>query len=121
MTLVFAYGTSAELIKYSPVLKMLENHKDVQLWSTSQQGATVIAFEDRYGIKEIKRLSNNPEQSREKRSQVPKWALTVAIRAFKFKKERGRLPEMSSADAWEKKMAEGAAAFVRFKDEGRYD
>jgi hypothetical protein len=28
---------------------------------------------------------------------------------------------MSSADAWEKKMAEGAAAFVRFKDEGRYD
>ena len=84
MTLVFAYGTSAELIKYSPVLKILKNHKDVQLWSTSQQGATVIAFEERYGIKEITRLSNNPEQSLEKRSQVPKWALTVALRAFKL-------------------------------------
>jgi hypothetical protein len=28
---------------------------------------------------------------------------------------------MTSTDAWEKRMAEGAAAFVRFKDEGRYD
>lgn len=52
---------------------------------------------------------------------TPEEAKELAIRAFKFKKERGRLPEMSSADAWEKKMAEGAAAFVRFKDEGRYD
>jgi superfamily II DNA or RNA helicase len=52
---------------------------------------------------------------------TPEEAKELAIRAFKFKKERGRLPEMSSADAWEKRMAEGAAAFVRFKDEGRYD
>jgi superfamily II DNA or RNA helicase len=51
----------------------------------------------------------------------PEEAKELAVRAVKFKKERGRLPEMSSADAWEKKMAEGAAAFVRFKDEGRYD
>ena len=51
----------------------------------------------------------------------PEEAKELALRAFKFKKERGRLPEMSSADAWEKRMAEGAAAFVRFKDEGRYD
>lgn len=48
-------------------------------------------------------------------------AKELAIRAFKFKKERGRLPSMTSADAWEQKMAEGAAAFVRYKDEGRYD
>jgi len=54
-------------------------------------------------------------------SLTPEEAKELAIRAVKFKKERGRLPEMSSADAWEKKMAEGAAAFVRFKDEGRYD
>ena len=52
---------------------------------------------------------------------TPEDAKELAVRAVKFKKERGRLPEMSSADAWEKKMAEGAAAFVRFKDEGRYD
>jgi superfamily II DNA or RNA helicase len=47
-------------------------------------------------------------------------AKELAIRAVKFKKERGRLPSISSTDAWEKRMAEGAAAFVRFKDEGRY-
>ncbi|WP_192358015.1 DEAD/DEAH box helicase [Mesorhizobium mediterraneum] len=48
-------------------------------------------------------------------------AKDLAVRAVKFKKERGRLPSISSADAWEKRMAEGAAAFVRFKDEGRYE
>jgi superfamily II DNA or RNA helicase len=53
-------------------------------------------------------------------SLTPEEAKELAYRAVKFKKERGRLPEMSSTDAWEKKMAEGAAAFVRFKDEGRY-
>ena len=47
-------------------------------------------------------------------------AKELAYRAVKFKRERGRLPEISSMDAWEKRMAEGAAAFVRFKDEGRY-
>lgn len=57
-----------------------------------------------------KRTNLNPEEAKE-----------LAIRAVKFKKDRGRLPEISSIDAWEKRMAEGAAAFVRFKDEGRYD
>ena len=54
-------------------------------------------------------------------SLTPEEAKDLAIRAFKFKKERGRLPSISSTDAWEKRMAEGAAAFVRFKDEGRYE
>jgi hypothetical protein len=57
-----------------------------------------------------KRTSLSPEEAKE-----------LAVRAVKFKKERGRLPSINSADAWEKRMAEGAAAFVRFKDEGRYD
>jgi hypothetical protein len=48
-------------------------------------------------------------------------ARELAVRAFRFKKERGRLPSITSTDAWEKRMAEGAAAFVRFKDEGRYE
>ncbi|MEO1850044.1 MAG: DEAD/DEAH box helicase [Psychrobacter sp.] len=52
---------------------------------------------------------------------TPEEAKELAVRAFKFKKERGRLPSISSQDAWEQRMAEGAAAFVRFKDEGRYD
>ncbi len=54
-------------------------------------------------------------------SLTPEDAKDLAIRAVKFKKERGRLPSISAPDAWEKRMAEGAAAFVRFKDEGRYD
>jgi superfamily II DNA or RNA helicase len=57
-----------------------------------------------------KRTSLSPEEAKE-----------LAIRAVKFKKERGRLPSINSPDAWEKRMAEGAAAFVRFKDDGRYE
>jgi len=54
-------------------------------------------------------------------SLTPEEAKELAVRAVRFKKERGRLPSVSSQDAWEKRMAEGAAAFVRFKDEGRYE
>ena len=52
---------------------------------------------------------------------TPDEAKELAVRAVKFKNERGRLPSISATDAWEKRMAEGAAAFVRFKDEGRYE
>jgi hypothetical protein len=52
---------------------------------------------------------------------TPEEAKDLAVRAVRFKKERGRLPAVSSADPWEKHLAEGAAAFVRFKDEGRYE
>jgi superfamily II DNA or RNA helicase len=51
---------------------------------------------------------------------TPEEAKVLALRAVKFKNERGRLPSLTSPDAWEKRMAEGAAAFVRYKDEGRY-
>lgn len=52
---------------------------------------------------------------------LPEEAKELASRAVKFKKERGRLPSLDSPDPWEKRMAEGAAAFVRYKDEGRYE
>jgi len=52
---------------------------------------------------------------------TPEEAKDLAKRAVQFKKERGRLPSINAPDAWEKRMAEGAAAFVRFKDEGRYE
>jgi len=48
-------------------------------------------------------------------------AKQLALRAFNFKKERGRIPSIYAQDPWEKRMAEGAAAFVRYKDEGRYE
>jgi hypothetical protein len=51
----------------------------------------------------------------------PEEAKELAARAVRFKKERGRLPSLDSADPWEKCMAEGAAAFVRYKEEGRYE
>ena len=51
----------------------------------------------------------------------PEEAKELAMRAVQFKRERGRLPSMTAADPWEQRMAEGAAAFVRYKDEGRYE
>ncbi len=52
---------------------------------------------------------------------TPEEAKELAVRAARFKRERGRLPSLTAQDAWEKRMAEGAAAFVRFMDEGRYE
>ena len=57
-----------------------------------------------------KRLALSPEEAKE-----------LAIRAFRFKQERGRVPSAASPDAWERRMALGAAAFMRFKKDGRYD
>ena len=42
-------------------------------------------------------------------------AVELTHRARTFKQERGRLPDINSADAWEKRMAEGVAAFMRYK------
>ncbi len=42
-------------------------------------------------------------------------ARLLAHRALQFKKERGRLPDINSQDAWEKRMAEGVAAFARYR------
>ncbi|MBI2770875.1 MAG: DEAD/DEAH box helicase [Burkholderiales bacterium] len=48
-------------------------------------------------------------------------AKDLAVRAVQFKRERGRLPALDAQDAWERRMAEGASAFMRFKAEGRYE
>ena len=50
----------------------------------------------------------------------PEEALALAKRAHQFKAERGRPPSPTSPDAWEKTMAEGARAFLRYKNERRY-
>jgi len=34
---------------------------------------------------------------------------------LKFKQERGRLPSITSPDAWEKRMAEGVAFLARMR------
>ena len=53
-----------------------------------------------------KRLSLTAEEARE-----------LARRALRFKQERGRLPSITSPDAWERRMAEGVAFLVRMKAE----
>lgn len=52
---------------------------------------------------------------------TPDEAKDLAVRAVQFKKERGRVPALDAQDAWERRMAEGAATFMRYKKEGRYD
>lgn len=44
-------------------------------------------------------------------------ARELAKRALKFKKERGRLPDIKSADPWEQRMAQGIAVLTRLKSE----
>lgn len=46
-------------------------------------------------------------------------ARELAKRALKFKKERGRLPEIKSSDPWEQRMAQGIAVLTRIKAEER--
>ena len=59
--------------------------------------------------------------SAKRTSLTPEEAKELAVRAVRFKKERGRPPSLDAQDAWERRMAEGATAFMRFKKEGRYD
>lgn len=47
----------------------------------------------------------------------PEEARDLAQRALRFKKERGRLPDINAQDAWEKRLAEGVAAFARYRAE----
>lgn len=48
---------------------------------------------------------------------TPEEARDLARRALKFKQERGRLPDITSADPWEKRMAEGVTFLARMKQE----
>jgi hypothetical protein len=51
-----------------------------------------------------------------KRVAIPlEEARELAQRALQFKRERGRVPDIQSQDAWERRMAEGVAAFSRYR------
>ncbi len=51
-----------------------------------------------------------------KRIAIPiEDARELAKRALEYKAEKGRLPDINAADAWEKRMAEGVAALARFR------
>ena len=57
---------------------------------------------------EAKKVSISEEDARD-----------LAKRALQFKMERGRLPDTNSADAWEKRMAEGVAALARYRAQAK--
>ena len=59
-----------------------------------------------HAVIEGKRINLTIEEARE-----------LAKRALKFKQERGRLPSITSPDAWEKRMAEGVAFLARMRAE----
>src|SRR5699024_341440 len=42
-------------------------------------------------------------------------ARELSMRALLFKNDRGRLPTINSPDPWEKRIAEGVAAFARYR------
>lgn len=44
-------------------------------------------------------------------------ARDLAVRALQWKKERGRAPEITSQDPWEKRLAEGVAALAKFRSQ----
>jgi hypothetical protein len=51
-----------------------------------------------------------------KKANIPEdEARKLAKRAVEFKKERDRMPDINSSDAWERRLAEGVAAFARYK------
>ena len=52
---------------------------------------------------------------------TPDEAVIWAKRASKFKKDSGRSPSITASDPYERLMAEGATAFMRFRKEGRYE
>jgi hypothetical protein len=52
-------------------------------------------------------------------SMTPEEARDLARRAVRFKAEKGRLPSLTAADAWEKRMAEGVAFLARMAKESR--
>src|SRR6185312_9309975 len=60
-------------------------------------------------IVEAKRMTISPEEAK-----------GLATRAVMFKTDRGRLPSPTSPDPWERRMAEGAKVFMRYKAEGKY-
>jgi hypothetical protein len=46
-------------------------------------------------------------------------ARELARRALQFKNERGRLPDINSADPFEKLLAQGVAALARYRAQAR--
>lgn len=87
---------------------------------------SINPFEEAYSIlsksMDEERLRRISDQVRAKRTKItPEDAEMYARRAVAFIKAHGRKPDMNSQDSWEALIAEGAAAFMRYRKEGVYD
>lgn len=87
---------------------------------------SINPFEEAYSIlskaMNEQRLKQIAAIVKTKRTKItPEDAKLYARRAVEFIKARGRKPDMSSQDSWEALIAEGARAFVKYKQEGVYD
>ena len=78
-------------------------------------------FSDAAAVRSSVRSPANAAIAAKRTSLTLEEAKELAVRASRFKRERGRLPAIDAQDPWERRMAEGAVAFMRFKKEGRYE
>ncbi|MCG7878997.1 MAG: DEAD/DEAH box helicase [Candidatus Thiodiazotropha taylori] len=74
----------------------------------SEAYAILAKSMDENSLKQVKAVINS-----KKIQLTEEEARELAIRAVQFKKERGRLPEITSNDPWERRMAEGIAFLQR--------
>lgn len=80
-----------------------------EAYSILSKAMTEERLREVQAIVEARRIAITPAEAKE-----------LAARAVMFKRDRNRLPSPTAADPWERRMAEGAKAFMRFKSEGKY-
>jgi|694.fasta_scaffold104137_2 UDP-N-acetylglucosamine 2-epimerase (non-hydrolysing) len=84
--LLIVYGTTAELIKLSPIIKGLGNKLDFELYCTSQQQQDLIQFHNEFNIVPTYTFRNRNNVGLLTVTDVPKWFISNFIRVFKMLK-----------------------------------
>ena len=74
----------------------------------SEAYAILAKSMDEESLKQVKAVINS-----KKVKLTEEEARELATRAVQFKRERGRLPDITAADPWERRMAEGIAFLQR--------
>jgi len=97
---IFVVGTSAELIKVYPVMKLLSQEGRAELWVTNQQPEDLERLQGAFGITPDVVLRDPRLGSLEKRSQVPRWLLSVLWSSYRGlrRKKRQSLPPSTQDD-----------------------
>jgi UDP-N-acetylglucosamine 2-epimerase (non-hydrolysing) len=97
---IFIVGTSAELIKVYPVMKLLAAEGSVELWVTNQQPEDLGRLQRAFGTPADTVLRNPELGSLEGRTQVPRWLSSVLWRAYrKLRQEERQLSHTTAGEA----------------------